>query len=196
MVRESVGTLADQQGQGDAQRLAVEAADGTQQCEPLTWRRRIGAALSAVVPPFRCLARGRPPSRSLWRARGPRCWFRRHLDGGGGAHLATIAVRRTTVAAAWVSCCSLARWTWRLRASTVFLEARVSNVAQRMYDKYGFVLSRIRKAYYSDNGEDALKWPWRGIGQAPVSVPAAEAEEDAGRKDGRTLVAGRTGTGS
>jgi hypothetical protein len=41
---------------------------------------------------------------------------------------------------------------------------RMSNVAaKRMYDKYGFVLSRIRKAYYSDNGEDALEMVADGI---------------------------------
>jgi ribosomal-protein-alanine N-acetyltransferase len=51
-----------------------------------------------------------------------------------------------------------------LRASTVFLEARVSNLAaKRMYEKYGFVLNRIRKAYYSDNGEDALEMAVEGI---------------------------------
>ncbi len=37
------------------------------------------------------------------------------------------------------------------------LEARVSNfVAQRLYEKYGFKSVGIRKAYYSDNREDAV----------------------------------------
>jgi ribosomal-protein-alanine N-acetyltransferase len=53
-----------------------------------------------------------------------------------------------------------------IRASTVFLEVRVSNLAaKRMYEKYGFVLSRVRKAYYSDNGEDALEMAADGIGK-------------------------------
>jgi ribosomal-protein-alanine N-acetyltransferase len=37
------------------------------------------------------------------------------------------------------------------------LEARVSNfIAQRLYEKYGFRSVGIRKAYYSDNREDAV----------------------------------------
>ncbi len=37
------------------------------------------------------------------------------------------------------------------------LEVRRSNVvAQRLYGKYGFSVAGSRKAYYADNGEDAL----------------------------------------
>jgi [ribosomal protein S18]-alanine N-acetyltransferase len=37
------------------------------------------------------------------------------------------------------------------------LEVRKSNlVAQSLYGKYGFVVEGLRKAYYSDNGEDAV----------------------------------------
>ena len=37
------------------------------------------------------------------------------------------------------------------------LEVRVSNlIAQRLYEKYGFKSVGIRKAYYSDNREDAV----------------------------------------
>ena len=39
----------------------------------------------------------------------------------------------------------------------VTLEARVSNfIAQRLYDKYGFIEMGIRKNYYADNREDAV----------------------------------------
>jgi ribosomal-protein-alanine N-acetyltransferase len=39
----------------------------------------------------------------------------------------------------------------------VTLEVRRSNVAARaLYEKYGFTERGIRKAYYSDNREDAL----------------------------------------
>ena len=39
----------------------------------------------------------------------------------------------------------------------VTLEARVSNfVAQRLYEKYGFKETGIRKGYYADNREDAV----------------------------------------
>lgn len=41
-------------------------------------------------------------------------------------------------------------------SSVVTLEVRVSNlIAQRLYEKYGFKQVGIRKAYYSDNREDA-----------------------------------------
>lgn len=45
----------------------------------------------------------------------------------------------------------------RLDACRATLEVRVSNVAaQRLYTKYGFEVVGQRKAYYSDNREDAL----------------------------------------
>jgi ribosomal-protein-alanine N-acetyltransferase len=45
----------------------------------------------------------------------------------------------------------------RLDASRATLEMRVSNVAaQGLYTKYGFEVVGQRKAYYSDNQEDAL----------------------------------------
>jgi len=42
-------------------------------------------------------------------------------------------------------------------ATRILLEVRPSNqVALAMYDKLGFIQTGVRKAYYSDNGEDAL----------------------------------------
>lgn len=42
-------------------------------------------------------------------------------------------------------------------ATRILLEVRPSNqVALAMYDKLGFIQTGGRKAYYSDNGEDAL----------------------------------------
>ena len=42
-------------------------------------------------------------------------------------------------------------------AKSVFLEVRRSNTgAQALYQRFGFVVSGVRKNYYSDNGEDAL----------------------------------------
>jgi ribosomal-protein-alanine N-acetyltransferase len=41
--------------------------------------------------------------------------------------------------------------------SRMTLEVRKSNLtAQNLYRKYGFEAAGIRKAYYADNGEDAL----------------------------------------
>ena len=45
----------------------------------------------------------------------------------------------------------------QLNATSVTLEVRVSNeIAQALYEKYGFQLTGKRHNYYSDNGEDAL----------------------------------------
>lgn len=42
-------------------------------------------------------------------------------------------------------------------AEWLTLEVRVSNIgAQRLYEKYGFRRSGVRRRYYSDNSEDAL----------------------------------------
>ena len=49
-------------------------------------------------------------------------------------------------------------------AKQVSLEARVSNhVAQSLYEKYGFQKVGIRKAYYTDNREDAAIMTTRPI---------------------------------
>ena len=42
-------------------------------------------------------------------------------------------------------------------STVVTLEARVSNfISQRLYEKYGFTTTGIRKGYYADNREDAV----------------------------------------
>jgi ribosomal-protein-alanine N-acetyltransferase len=47
-------------------------------------------------------------------------------------------------------------------ASWITLEARESNtVAQNLYRKYGFTTVSVRRAYYSDNGENAVVM-WAG----------------------------------
>ncbi|MEV2669585.1 ribosomal protein S18-alanine N-acetyltransferase [Paenibacillus larvae] len=44
-----------------------------------------------------------------------------------------------------------------LGAKRMTLEVRASNhIAQRLYNKMGFVYSGIRKGYYTDNNEDAI----------------------------------------
>ena len=167
VVREGVGTLAEQHGQGEAGRLVAEAADASRQCEPLTWRQRIGSALSAVAHAISRLGmKPSSPDNSPAGAGTPVLGFAGIWMAVEEAHLVTIAVRqdyrrRGLGELLLIGALDLAAG---LRASTVFLEARVSNVAaKRMYDKYGFVLSRIRKAYYSDNGEDALEMAVEGI---------------------------------
>ncbi len=45
---------------------------------------------------------------------------------------------------------------WDMGATRATLEVRETNeAAQKLYEKYGFVHVAIRKAYYSDNGENA-----------------------------------------
>jgi ribosomal-protein-alanine N-acetyltransferase len=45
----------------------------------------------------------------------------------------------------------------QLHADVVTLEARISNKqAQTLYEKYGFQKVGVRRAYYTDNGEDAV----------------------------------------
>jgi ribosomal-protein-alanine N-acetyltransferase len=51
------------------------------------------------------------------------------------------------------------------RQPVVSLECRVSNaVALRLYEKYGFQRSGLRRRYYSDNHEDAYALTAGGIG--------------------------------
>ncbi len=45
---------------------------------------------------------------------------------------------------------------WGMGATRATLEVRETNeAAQKLYEKYGFIHVAIRKAYYSDNGENA-----------------------------------------
>ena len=49
------------------------------------------------------------------------------------------------------------KWAMRLGARRATLEVRASNQpAIRLYEKHGFKLIAIRRAYYNDNKEDAL----------------------------------------
>jgi [ribosomal protein S18]-alanine N-acetyltransferase len=81
-------------------------------------------------------------------------WFQ-----GNEAHITEIAVReslRGNGIGELLLIGSL-RAAMEYGSSVMTLEARVSNfVAQRLYEKYGFRQAGIRKAYYSDNREDAV----------------------------------------
>jgi len=75
------------------------------------------------------------------------------------AHISTLAVRpdlrRRGIGELLLV--SLIDWAIELHAAVVTLEVRVSNLAaQALYEKYGLVKVGRRKAYYSDNREDAL----------------------------------------
>lgn len=47
---------------------------------------------------------------------------------------------------------------------TVHLEVRQGNMnARALYSKCGFVQTGMRRAYYADNGEDALLYSWKDV---------------------------------
>jgi len=53
-------------------------------------------------------------------------------------------------------------------ADILALEVRASNIAaQQLYEKYGFCALGLRKRYYSDNHEDAIR-----MSTQPLSSPA------------------------
>lgn len=167
VVREGAPVTVEQAGAGGLDEPAVQATAGSGEELPLTWRQRIGWALSAVAQMLSPRGMGQrtgrtPPADS----RTPVLGFVGVWMAVEEAHLVTIAVHpqyrgRGLGELLLIGALDLAAG---LRASTVFLEVRLSNdVAKRLYDKYGFVLSRIRKAYYSDNGEDALEMAVDGI---------------------------------
>ena len=53
-------------------------------------------------------------------------------------------------------------WAEEHRVDGMTLEVRAGNlVAQALYASFGFAFAGVRKAYYSDNGEDAWVLWWR-----------------------------------
>ena len=54
-----------------------------------------------------------------------------------------------------------------LKTTLLTLEVRASNLpAQKLYEKYGFVQAGLRRAYYTDNREDALLMSTESINSA------------------------------
>jgi ribosomal-protein-alanine N-acetyltransferase len=81
-------------------------------------------------------------------------WFQ-----GDEAHITEIAVRenRRGLGIGELLLIGTVRVALERGSTVVTLEARVSNfIAQRLYEKYGFDNVGTRKAYYSDNREDAV----------------------------------------
>lgn len=77
----------------------------------------------------------------------------------GEAHIITIAVRpeRRRQGIAEALLIAATELAVSLDAHLVTLEVRQSNrPAQALYSKYGFEVTGSRKAYYNDNGEDAV----------------------------------------
>lgn len=75
------------------------------------------------------------------------------------AHITTIAVRKAyrRQGIGEQLLISIIEMAALMNAKVVTLEVRVSNIpAQSLYKKYGFQRVGLRRAYYTDNGEDAL----------------------------------------
>ncbi len=77
----------------------------------------------------------------------------------GEAHIISLAVRKDFRRRGFgkLLLIELVRAAVKLEAEIVTLEVRVSNYeAQRLYLQYGFISKGVRRAYYTDNREDAL----------------------------------------
>lgn len=75
------------------------------------------------------------------------------------AHITNIAVRKEYQGRGYGDLLLIATidLAMQLKASVMTLEVRASNhVAQKLYNKYGFVQTGIRRGYYLDNREDAI----------------------------------------
>jgi ribosomal-protein-alanine N-acetyltransferase len=75
------------------------------------------------------------------------------------AHITSIAVRETyrRQGIGEMMLISAVEMAMKLKADILTLEVRVSNTgAQKLYSKYGFMQVGRRKAYYTDNREDAF----------------------------------------
>jgi ribosomal-protein-alanine N-acetyltransferase len=70
-----------------------------------------------------------------------------------------------------------------LKASTMTLEARASNIAaQGLYGKYGFVRTGVRRGYYLDNKEDAVIMSTENVNSATFQERLQQLRESLGKK--------------
>jgi ribosomal-protein-alanine N-acetyltransferase len=96
------------------------------------------------------------------------------------AHLTSIAVRETHRKRGigellLISAINLAI---ELNAQVATLEVRSSNsTAQALYEKYGFAKVGIRRAYYADNGEDAVVMTTERITSASYQAKFKQLKE-------------------
>jgi ribosomal-protein-alanine N-acetyltransferase len=99
---------------------------------------------------------------------------------GDEAHITEIAVRETMRGRGIGELLLIGslRAAVEYGARVMTLEARVSNfIAQRLYEKYGFKSVGTRKAYYSDNREDAVIMTTSPIGTAEYQSAFQQLQE-------------------
>lgn len=103
----------------------------------------------------------------------------------GEAHLVSIATRDAYrgQGIGEMLLISIIELATKLNASTISLEVRVSNkVAQTLYKKYGFREVGIRRAYYSDDGEDAVLMDADAVALASFQSNSQQLKRAHGRK--------------
>ena len=94
-------------------------------------------------------------------------------------HVATVAVdpARQGSKVATRLLVELVRGALQLGANQLTLEVRVSNTrAQSLYRRFGFVPAGARKAYYPDNGEDAIVMWAHDVGEQAYADRVAAIE--------------------
>lgn len=75
------------------------------------------------------------------------------------------------------------------QTETIILEVRRSNVAARsLYEKYGFIERGVRRAYYSDNCEDAVIMTTEPIQMAPYVQRIAALKQEHRERWGRAEI--------
>jgi [ribosomal protein S18]-alanine N-acetyltransferase len=103
----------------------------------------------------------------------------------GEAHITNIAVRpeyqgRGLGEMLFIATIDLAL---HLNAAFLTLEVRVSNlVAQRLYEKYGFTRTGLRRSYYLDNHEDAVIMSTEVIASPAFQERFKKLRDDLARK--------------
>ena len=97
------------------------------------------------------------------------------------AHLTSIAVRqsRQRRGIGELLLIAIINLAVQLNARVLTLETRISNsAAQALYEKYGFNRVRVRRGYYSDDGEDAVVMSTGRITSAPYQARFQQLKQD------------------
>jgi ribosomal-protein-alanine N-acetyltransferase len=109
----------------------------------------------------------------------------------GEAHIGTVAVARQYRERGFGEALLLTLLDYAVRHGGTFatLEYRISNLpAARLYDKYGFTPTRIRKGYYTDTREDAVEVVMRDLGTPEGQLRLRNLRRDWHRRHAEELV--------
>ncbi len=101
------------------------------------------------------------------------------------AHITNIAVRQEYQGRGYGDLLLIATidLALELKATIMTLEVRTSNqVAQKLYGKYGFVQTGVRRSYYLDNREDAIIMSTESITSDPFQKRLRQLREELAEK--------------